>query len=111
MPAIEFMADLSSEPVLNIPHDIAVMLPKAGRVRIIVVPENDDENKEWRLMSYEQFMRDDDPADAVYDVVSMLELGHQSCAPLEYSNAQLKEIASANPPPSEWCQSDEGQPF
>lgn len=67
MPALEFMTDLSSEPVLNIPIDIAVQLPKVGRARIIVVPEDDADDKEWRLLSYEQFMRDDDPADAVYD--------------------------------------------
>lgn len=111
MQAIEFMTDLSSEPVLNIPHDIAAQLPKVGRVRIIIVPEGDAEDAEWRQLSYEQFMRDDDPADAVYDADSMPELGHPFCVPVKYTNAQLKEIASANPPPSEWCQSDEGQPF
>lgn len=89
MPAIEFMTDLTSEPVLNIPHDIAELLPKAGRVRIIVVQEGDAEG--WRLTEFE----------------------HSTSALPEtkYTNAQLQQIALTNPPPRDWYDAPEERPF
>lgn len=43
MNAIEFTADLSAEPVLRVPREIAARLPKSGRARVIVLmPDADD---------------------------------------------------------------------
>ena len=67
MQAIEFITDLTSEPVLTIPQEVVAQLPKAGRVRVIVLADGDSEDAEWRLAAYEQFMRDDSSEDAVYD--------------------------------------------
>ena len=67
MHAIEFTTDLSSEPFLKVPQDVAAQLPKSGRVRIIVLTPDDPEDAEWRGAAYEQFCRDDSSEDAVYD--------------------------------------------
>ncbi len=89
MPVLEFMTDLSSEPVLNIPHDIAVQLPKAGRVRIIVVQEGDA------------------------DGLTISEFDHSTSTQpvVRYTNAQLKQLALANPPPRDWYDTPEERPF
>jgi hypothetical protein len=53
MQAIEFIIELTSEPVLKIPQEIADQLPKAGRVRIIVLTSGHTEDAEWRTAAYE----------------------------------------------------------
>ncbi|MGZ8846038.1 MAG: hypothetical protein ACXW3C_06200 [Pyrinomonadaceae bacterium] len=65
MNAIEFTTELSEEPVLTIPSELAARLPKAGKARVIVLTGDDD----WQLASYEQFLRDDSPEDAVYEAL------------------------------------------
>ena len=41
-------------------------MPKTGRATVVLLVE-DAEDAAWRAAAYEQFMRDDDPQDAVYD--------------------------------------------
>ena len=67
MNAIEFTTELSGSSVLQIPAEVAAQLPKAGKVRIIVLAGEENGDPEWRLAAYEQFLRDDSPEDAVYD--------------------------------------------
>lgn len=67
MQAVEFITDLTSEPILKIPQEVVAQLPKAGQVRVIVLTTDNSDDTEWRLAAYEQFMRDDSPEDAVYD--------------------------------------------
>jgi hypothetical protein len=71
MNPLEFTAELTPEPILPIPQEIADQLPKSGRARIIVLPmsstQDDLQDAQWRAGAYEQFMRDDAPDDNVYD--------------------------------------------
>ena len=67
MNAVEFTTQLTADPVLTIPHEVAARLPKSGRAKIIVLTGDDSAEAEWRRGAYEQFMRDDAPEDAVYD--------------------------------------------
>ena len=67
MNAVEFMTELSGAAVLSIPKEIAAQLPKSGKARIIVLTDENTEDGEWRAGTYEQFLRDDSPEDAVYD--------------------------------------------
>ena len=68
MSAIEFTAELSGAATLIIPPEIATRLPKAGKARVIVlVAETPGGDAEWEAASYEQFLADDAPEDAVYD--------------------------------------------
>ncbi|HEV2972711.1 MAG TPA: hypothetical protein VGY55_22275 [Pirellulales bacterium] len=67
MSSIEFETELHGEPVLALPPDVVARLPKSGRATVIVHVQNDDEDQQWRKASYEQFMKDDGPDDAVYD--------------------------------------------
>lgn len=67
MSAIEFMTELSDKPVLDVPEDVAERLPKAGKARVIVITNGNDDDSEWKAAAYEQFLRDDSDEDAVYD--------------------------------------------
>lgn len=67
MQAVEFSIELSTEPVVMIPKEIAAQLPKAGQARVIILTSDDDEDVQWQRAAYEQFMRDDAPEDTVYD--------------------------------------------
>jgi hypothetical protein len=67
MNAIEFTTELSGAPILEIPSSIAAQLPKAGRARVIVLTNDGTDDAEWQAASYEQFLREDPPEDAVYD--------------------------------------------
>ena len=67
MNAVEFVTGLKGAAVLDIPSDIAAHLPRAGKARVIVLTEEPTDDDEWRSAAYEQFLRDDPPADAIYD--------------------------------------------
>lgn len=67
MKAVEFTAALGAEPVLIIPREIAAQLPKQGNARVIILMGEDSEEVEWRMASYEQFVREDPPEDSIYD--------------------------------------------
>lgn len=66
MNAVEFTTELRGGSVLQIPPNAVAQLPKAGKVRVIVLTE-DAEDTEWRAAAYEQFLRDEPPEDSVYD--------------------------------------------
>lgn len=67
MTPIQFETELRGEPALVLPPEVLAQLPKTGRAKVLVLVEGDAEDIEWRRASYEQFMRDDSPADDVYD--------------------------------------------
>jgi hypothetical protein len=57
MDAVEFTAELSGSTVLQIPSEAAARLPKAGRARVIVLTDEENEEAEWSLGAYAQFLR------------------------------------------------------
>ena len=68
MNAVKFTTQLSGTAVPQIPPDAAARLPKTGKVRVILLTdEQDTDDGEWRSAAYEQFVRDDPPEDAIYD--------------------------------------------
>lgn len=67
MRPIEFEAEWSGGASLALPPEVAIQLPSSGRARVIVLVRDDNEDGAWRRGAYEQFMRDDDAEDAVYD--------------------------------------------
>lgn len=67
MTPIQFETELRGEAVLVLPPEVLAQLPKSGRAKVLVLVQGDQENDEWRRASYEQFMQDDSPEDAVYD--------------------------------------------
>ena len=67
MNAVEFTTGLRGSSVLEVPSEAAARLPKAGRARVIVLTGEENEEAEWRLGSYEQFLREDVPEAAIYD--------------------------------------------
>lgn len=67
MHSIEFEADLNGGATLVLPPEVASQLPSSGRARVILLVQDDPEDLAWRRGAYEQFMKGDDPEDAVYD--------------------------------------------
>ncbi len=67
MHSIEFEAELSGGATLALPPEVVRQLPASGRARVILLVKDDPEDDAWRRGTYEQFMSDDDPEDAVYD--------------------------------------------
>jgi len=67
MSAIEFETELRGDSSLPLPPEVMERLPKSGRVTVVVlVPDNQDD-QDWRRAAYEQFMKDDGREDSVYD--------------------------------------------
>lgn len=68
MKAVEFETELRGQASLALPPEIAGRLPKSGRAKVIVlIDEEGADDAAWSGAAYDQFMRDDDPEDAVYD--------------------------------------------
>ena len=67
MNAIEFTTELSGGAMLQIPSEAAAQLPKSGKARVIVLTDDNADDGGWRAGSYQQFLREDPPEDAVYD--------------------------------------------
>ena len=67
MNAVGITTELSGTSVLQIPSEAAAQLPKTGRARVIVLTDEGADDAEWRSAAYEQFLRDDSSADAIYD--------------------------------------------
>ncbi len=67
MSAIEFETELHGESALPLPPEVIDRLPKSGRAKVVLLLPDDPDDQEWRRAAYEQFMKDDDSEDAVYD--------------------------------------------
>ena len=67
MKAVEFATELKGSNILEVPSEVAAQLPKAGRARVILLNSEENEETEWRLGTYEQFLREDPSEDAIHD--------------------------------------------
>ncbi len=67
MNAVVFTTELKGTNVLEVPSEVVARLPKAGRARVIVLTDDENDETEWRSGAYEQFLREDTPEDSFYD--------------------------------------------
>ena len=70
MRTVEFETDLKRPGRLEIPPEVAAELPLPAHARVILVLGEPDENGDWRLLTYQQFLRsytDEDAIDDEYD--------------------------------------------
>jgi hypothetical protein len=67
MSPIQFQTELTGASSLSLPPEVLAQLPRTGQATVVLLVR-DGEDAEWRAAAYEQFMRDDDPQDAAYDV-------------------------------------------
>jgi hypothetical protein len=67
MNAVEFTAELAGTDVLKIPPNALAQLPKAGWARVIVLTGDSADDADWQQGSYELFLREDPPQDAIYE--------------------------------------------
>jgi len=66
VPPIELQTELTGESSLSLPPEVVAQLPTSGRATVVLVVQDGDD-AQWRSAAYQQFMRGDDPQDAVYD--------------------------------------------
>lgn len=66
MNAVEFTADLTSEPILKLPPEVAARLPKSGVARVIVL--TGDQEHLWHRWAAEQLNGAYGPDEPDYDV-------------------------------------------
>ncbi len=69
MNAVVFRTELKGTNVLEVPSEVVARLPKAGRARVIVLTDNENDETEWRSGAFEQFLREDAPEDSIYDTL------------------------------------------
>ena len=70
MKAYEFPSTVTRDGKLEVPTDIAGMLPRGQPVRLIVlVYEPGEEDADWQTITAEQFLAGYSEADAIYDKV------------------------------------------
>lgn len=67
MRAVEFLIELKGESLVNIPEGVVAELPKTGVARVIILTDERAEDTQWQRGTYQQFLRDDAPEDAIYD--------------------------------------------
>jgi hypothetical protein len=67
MNAVEFTVELNEHAGFTVPNEVAAKLPKTGTARVIVLTGDDDDEQAWQHATYQQFLRDDAPEDAIYD--------------------------------------------
>lgn len=67
MNAIEFTTQLTGANVLSLPREVVAQLPDSGTARVIVLMPDDPDDSVWQAAAYDQFLRDDVPADAAYE--------------------------------------------
>jgi hypothetical protein len=70
MSSIEFQTELHGESSLQLPPEVVERLPKSGRAKVVLFVQDDANDSVWRSAAYEQFMKDDDPEDSIYDSYS-----------------------------------------
>lgn len=68
MKAFEFQAMLNAENALPVPQAVVEQLQGQPPLRVIVlVADENDEDREWARLTSEQFLKGYDDADAIYD--------------------------------------------
>ena len=68
MKTLEFEATMNPDDSLTVPAEVAAQIQMAQPLRVIlVVPEPDDDEREWARLSAEQFLAGYDEGDAIYD--------------------------------------------
>jgi hypothetical protein len=68
MKAIEFESQLTPDARLMVPEFVANQLVPGHTVRVLVLVEEEDvEERDWKRMGAEAFLRGYDEGDAIYD--------------------------------------------
>ncbi len=64
---IEFETELTGSRTLDLPPDIASVLPSRGKATVVVFVDMDPDDAAWQRAAYDQFLSDDSMEDAAYD--------------------------------------------
>lgn len=68
MTALEFQASLGPDGTVKVPREMADQLKDVELFRVLVlVPDEEDDDEEWRRLGLTQFFKDHDESDALYD--------------------------------------------
>ncbi len=67
MKAFEFHTQMQNGDSLVVPAEVAKELPRETPLRVIVLIEDEEEEKAWIRFANEQFLEGYDESDAIYD--------------------------------------------
>lgn len=67
MKTLEFETELTGEPNLKVPPEVAAALPDKGKATIILCIDMDPEDDTWKDAAYAHFLKDDSEEDCIYD--------------------------------------------
>lgn len=65
--ALEFEATLNEDRTLTVPPEVAARLLPGRRLRVLLLVDDADEERDWVRMATEEFLKGYDESDAIYD--------------------------------------------
>lgn len=69
MRALEFQARISPDRTLTVPPEVAEQIEAEQPVRVILLLPDPNEEREWKRLAAEQFLKGYAESDAIYDEV------------------------------------------
>lgn len=70
MKTLEFEASIGADRTLEVPQEIAAQVGEQRPVRVILVVADDADEKDWAVLTAEQFLAGYVEGDAIYDELS-----------------------------------------
>jgi hypothetical protein len=67
--SLEFEAKLDADANLKVPDDLAAQIQTGQPIRVILVVPESAEERDWRRLATEQFLRSYSDGDSIYDNV------------------------------------------
>ena len=70
MKPLEFEARLNDDRTLTVPPEVAARLLPGQQVRVLLLADDSEEERDWVRMATEQFLKGYDESDSIYDELS-----------------------------------------
>lgn len=70
MKALEFSSELGPNQTLNVPADVAALIPVGQPLRVLVLVGEDAQEKAWEELAATDFGQGYSDSDAIYDRLS-----------------------------------------
>lgn len=67
MKPLEFAARLNDDRTLTVPPEVAAQLPPGQQIRVLLLADDTEEERDWVRMATEEFLKSYAESDAIYD--------------------------------------------
>ena len=64
---LEFAARLNEDRTLTVPQEVAAQLPPGQQLRVLLLVDDSEEERDWVRMATEAFLKGYAESDAIYD--------------------------------------------